>query len=139
MARWAMVQTVDGRVCEIVAEAFDVHSDFQWVDVTDNPMTDAELMNSTFIDGVFQPKQKNQSNTITVEQFLTRWTNAEYRAASAAAWRGSGGNAKNWDIVVVARPEIDLDRQKTMTLKADLVAGGILTQQRADLIFSVAG
>jgi hypothetical protein len=139
MARWAMVQNIDGRVCEIAAAPFDVHSDFQWVDATSSPMTDNELMHSTYVNGVFQPKQQEQSNVITVEQFLTRWTNAEYRAVSAAAWRGASGNAKAWDIVVVARPEIELDRQKTINLKADLVAGGILTQARADQIFSIAG
>ena len=36
----------------------------------------------------------------SVGEFLTRFTNAEYRAADATAWRQTAGNAKNWDIVI---------------------------------------
>jgi hypothetical protein len=67
-------------------------------------------------------------------EFLARFTNAEYRGVTGA-WRQSGGNGKNWDIVV-SDSEINFAKQKVQTLKADLVAGAVLTQARADEIFA---
>jgi hypothetical protein len=72
--------------------------------------------------------------------FVARFTNQEYlalekkRAADIAA--NKVGNAKNWDIVVT-EVTVDMATQKVQTLKADLVTDGILTQARADEIFSV--
>jgi hypothetical protein len=66
-------------------------------------------------------------------EFLARFTNAEYRGVTGA-WRQSGGNGKNWDIVI-SDSVIQMSRQKVQTLKADLVAGTVLTQARADEIF----
>ena len=70
----------------------------------------------------------------TVE-WIGRWTNAEYRAFTAAAWRGTAGNAKNADVVLF-EPVIDLTRKKTITLRDSLVTDGILTAERAAVIFS---
>lgn len=70
----------------------------------------------------------------TSADFIGRFTNAEYRAATAAAWRGTAGNAKNWDVVVFD-PIINLNKKKATTLATSLVADGILTQARADEIF----
>jgi hypothetical protein len=72
---------------------------------------------------------------IATADWIARFTNAEYRAADAATWRQTGGNAKNWDNVLAA-DQIKLERKKVQTLKADLVAGGVLTQARANEIFS---
>jgi hypothetical protein len=74
-------------------------------------------------------------SVLSTSDWIGRFTNAEYRAATAATWRGSAGNAKNWDVVAF-RGTIDMNKKATKTLKSDLVAGGILTQQRADEIFS---
>lgn len=77
-------------------------------------------------------------NFLPTEIFIKRWTNAEYlalekqRAADIAA--DKIGNAKNFDICM-AGDVLRLDSQKVTTLKADLVADGILTQTRADIIF----
>jgi hypothetical protein len=72
--------------------------------------------------------------------FVARFTNQEYlayeRKRAADIDANKIGNAKNWDIVV-AETTIDLATQKVQTLKADLVTDGILTQARADEIFSV--
>lgn len=73
-------------------------------------------------------------STLSNVDFISRFTNAEYRAATAAAWRGTAGNAKNWDVVVF-EPSINLNKKKTDTLKTSLVTDGILTQARADEIF----
>lgn len=67
--------------------------------------------------------------------FIGRFSNAEYRAATATTWRQTAGNAKNWDVVVFD-PIINLNKKKTTTLKTSLVTDGILTQARADEIFS---
>jgi len=71
---------------------------------------------------------------LTNVEFIGRFTNAEYRAATAAAWRGAAGNAKNWDVVIFDSV-INLNKKKTDTLKTSLVTDGILTQVRADEIF----
>jgi hypothetical protein len=78
-------------------------------------------------------------STITPSDFIARWTNAEYlalekkRAADIAA--NKVGNAKNWDNVT-SDGTINMNKKKVQTLKSDLVTDGILTQARADIIFS---
>jgi hypothetical protein len=75
------------------------------------------------------------AGSATSAEFIARFTNAEYRLASGATWRGAGGNAKNWDVIVVGASLVHFSKQKVQTLKADLVSGGVLTQVRADEIF----
>jgi hypothetical protein len=79
---------------------------------------------------------------ITVENtadFIARFTNAEYAKLGNVfvtdAQATKVGLSKNWDIVVLA-DTIVLSNQKAQTLKADLVIRGVLTQARADEIFS---
>lgn len=74
------------------------------------------------------------NTALPTAEFIGRFTNAEYRAATAAAWRGTAGNAKNWDVVVF-EPTINFNKKKTTTLKTSLITDGILTQARADEIF----
>jgi hypothetical protein len=71
---------------------------------------------------------------LTPPDFIGRFTNAEYRAATATTWRQTAGNAKNWDVVVFD-PAINMNKKKVTTLKTSLVTDGILTQARADEIF----
>jgi hypothetical protein len=73
--------------------------------------------------------------TLAVADWIGRFTNAEYRAATAQTWRQTGGNAKNWDVVAFD-PSINLNKKKVATLKTSLVTDGILTQARADEIFA---
>jgi hypothetical protein len=79
------------------------------------------------------PVDTKNVNLATVD-FIGRFTNAEYRAATAATWRQTAGNAKNWDTVVFD-PTINCNKKKTITLRDSLVADGILTAARADAIF----
>jgi hypothetical protein len=79
---------------------------------------------------------------ITVENtsdFIARFTNQEYAKLGNVlvtdAQATKVGLSKNWDIVVLA-DTIQLSNQKAQTLKADLVSRGVLTQARADEIFS---
>jgi hypothetical protein len=73
--------------------------------------------------------------TLASSEFIGRFTNAEYRAATATTWRQTGGNAKNWDVVVFDS-SVNLNKKKVDTLKTSLVTDGILTQARADEIFA---
>jgi hypothetical protein len=81
---------------------------------------------------------KHLKNIIPTTDFIARFTNQEYlavgkqRAADIAA--NKVGYSKNWDIVVTS-DMVDLNKQKSQTIKADLVAAGVLTQARADEIF----
>jgi hypothetical protein len=76
---------------------------------------------------------------VFTSDFITRWTDAEYlllqqqRATDTAA--GNIGNARNWD-QLMAMSSIDMNMNRIKALKAQLVTDGILTQARADVIFS---
>jgi hypothetical protein len=115
---------------------------FSW-GATDDSITGRENLTSaqnTTLDGVVAAHDptKKRKNIMPTTDFIARWSNQEYlalekkRAADIAA--NKVGNAKNWD-VVVAEDIIDMNKQKFVNLKADLVADGILTQARADAIF----
>jgi hypothetical protein len=67
--------------------------------------------------------------------FIARWTNAEYKALQLRRTSDNGKTAKDWDNVT-SDPNINMNKKKTQTLKSNLVADGILTQARADEIFS---
>jgi len=71
--------------------------------------------------------------------FIARFTNAEYAKLGNVkvldAQANKVGISKNWDIVVLA-DTINLSNQKAQTLKSQLVTTGVLTQARADEIFS---
>jgi hypothetical protein len=76
-----------------------------------------------------------ETKTVLIpSDFIGRFTNAEYRAATAAGWRQTGPNAKNWDVVVFDAT-INLNKKKVTSLKDSLVAGGVLTSARANEIF----
>jgi hypothetical protein len=112
-----------------------------WGD-TDETIKNRETLTTeqnTTLDGVIGAHDPNKKYAIATSDFIARFTNAEYlalekkRAADIAA--NKVGNAKNWD-VVIAHDEVNPHKQKTQSLKADLVTDGILTQARADEIFS---
>jgi hypothetical protein len=73
--------------------------------------------------------------TLAVVDWIGRFTNAEYRAATAETWRQTGGNAKNFDVVAFA-DSVKMSKKSVTTLKTSLVTDGILTQARADVIFA---
>jgi hypothetical protein len=72
---------------------------------------------------------------LATSEFISRWTNAEYRKLQDRRMADNGKLGKDWD-VVTADGTIPLDRQRTQNMKADLVTQGILTQARADEIFA---
>ena len=115
---------------------------FSW-GATDDSITGRENLTSaqnTTLDGVIavHDPTKQRKNIIATTDFIARWTNQEYLALEKKRRddiaNNKVGNAKNWDIVV-AEDNIDMNKQKFVNLKADLVTDGILTQARADAIF----
>lgn len=73
--------------------------------------------------------------TLATSEFISRWTNAEYRALQDHRMSDNGKLGKDFD-VITGDGNIPLDKKRTKSLAADLVAVGILTQARADEIFS---
>ena len=73
--------------------------------------------------------------TLPTGDFIARFTNAEYLALQKRRTTDNGKMAKDWDNVT-SDPSINMNKKKTQTLKANLVADGILTQARADEIFT---
>lgn len=78
---------------------------------------------------------------ISCDVFIGRWTRAEYallwqRRATAITNGGAAMDlVKQWDQAMV-RGSINTVAQVTLDFKAAIVSAGILTQQRADAIFS---
>jgi hypothetical protein len=108
----------------------DDRSTWTWV-----PGESATQVQKDAGDNVIATIPIEQKPTLSTPDFIGRFTNAEYRAATATTWRQTAGNAKNWDVVVF-EPSINLNKKKVTTLKTSLVTDGILTQARADEIFS---
>ena len=73
--------------------------------------------------------------TLPTGDFIARFTNAEYLALQKRRTTDNGKMAKDWDNVT-SDPSINMNKKKTQTIKANLVAAGILTQARADEIFA---
>jgi hypothetical protein len=73
--------------------------------------------------------------TLATGEMISRWTNAEYKALQLRRTSDNGKTAKDWDNVT-SDASINMNKKKTQTLKSNLVADGILTQARADEIFS---
>ena len=124
-------------VCPVISTACpDPEERATWSYVAPPTATPAQLAAA---DNVVATIPIAVAGSASVSEFLGRWTNAEYlllekkRAADIAA--NKVGNAKNWDTVIATNP-IKFDKQKVQTLKADLVTDGVLTQTRADEIFS---
>lgn len=80
-------------------------------------------------------------NIIPFSVFISRWTTTEYSnlgkaRATAITNNGAGMTlVKNWDIAA-AQNSVDLNQAAAQSFKSSIVAAGILTQPRADAIFS---
>ena len=51
MARFILVLTSTGRVCDIAPAPFDVHPDFEWLDISNDPQSDEDVMTCKIVDG----------------------------------------------------------------------------------------
>jgi hypothetical protein len=114
---------------------------FQWTEYEIFGRENLTSEQNTTLDGVIavHDPTKHRKNIIPTTDFIARFTNQEYvgvckqRAADITA--SKVGFSKNWDIVVTD-DFVDLNKQKSQRIKDDLVAAGVLTQVRADEIFS---
>jgi len=96
---------------------------------------------NTTLDGVITAHDptKRYKNIIPTTDWVARFTNQEWlalekqKAADIAA--SKVGYSKNLAITL-SEDNVDLNKQKSQKIKDDLVAAGILTQARADEIFS---
>lgn len=109
-------------------------NNLQWLDQAQSRPTDQEI-NDEIARIAALP-----SGRLTVAEFISRWTNAEYaalmQARAAAIQNASGGMTlvRQWDMAM-ARGDVDLSTPAVQSFKATLVSAGILTQARADAIF----
>lgn len=73
--------------------------------------------------------------------FIARFTDAEYlllkQKQQADLTASDASSTRIWDIVI-GKPTLNMNTSDAQTLKAQLVTDGILTQARADQIFSEA-
>src|SRR5262245_23489933 len=119
-------------VCPVVSVAVgdgDVRATWSFIPTSEATQAQIDAGNNVIATIPIEPL-----GTLTTPDFIGRFTNAEYRAATATTWRQTAGNAKNWDVVVF-EPNVNFNKKKTKTLKTSLVTDGILTQARADEIF----
>lgn len=114
---------------------------FSWGE-TDDTIKGRENLTAeenTTLDNVVAAHDPTKTYLLPTTEFIARFTNAEYLALEKKRRddiaNNKVGNAKNWDILV-ANESFNPHKQKAQTLKADLVTDGILTQARADEIFS---
>jgi hypothetical protein len=108
----------------------DDRSTWTWIPEANATQPQIDAGNNVIATIPIEPK-----STLTTADFIGRFTNAEYRAATATTWRQTAGNAKNWDVVVF-EPTVNCNKKKTVTLRDSLVADGIVTAARAAEIFS---
>ena len=116
---------------------------FAW-GATDDTITGRENLTAaqnTTLDGVVAAHDptKKHKNIIATTDWVARFTNQEWlalekqKAADIAS--NKVGYSKNLAITLT-EDNVDLNKQKSQKIKDDLVAAGVLTQVRADEIFS---
>lgn len=82
------------------------------------------------------------SKIIDAPIFIARFTDTEYsniKKAALAQIEQGGAQLQKWIDIATAEGFIDLDRPATQDAKLALVALKLLTQERADIIFSISG
>jgi hypothetical protein len=116
---------------------------FAWGD-TDDSITGRENLSgadNATLDGVVAAHDhtKKIPKVIPTTDFVARFTNQEWLALekqkAADITANKVGYSKNLGITM-SEDVVDLAKQKTQRIKADLVTAGVLTQARADEIFS---
>jgi hypothetical protein len=129
----ATLQAAISEVCPVEAVTVgDPVDRTQWHYVAKPEATPAQLYSA---DTVIVTIPTYPQVAVTTADWIARWTNAEYRALQDRRMSDNGKTGKDFDIVT-AGDSIDFNRKRTQSFKADCVANGILTQARADEIFS---
>jgi hypothetical protein len=123
------------RICQLVAAAkdrFPVAPELSWVEVVDDTTE-----RDTFVDGKlvkYEPPIALQSSMIDGADFLARVTDEEYQAIIAAT--GTSVQIARWVELLRLRGQIDVSGTTAQAAKTGLVAAGLLSQRRANAIFS---
>lgn len=77
--------------------------------------------------------------TVTPGMLVTRFTNGEYKATldyhTSSLAAGTIGPKKTWD-TMMGQSSVDMNDRSVKSVKNGLVSAGVLTQARADVIFS---
>lgn len=111
----------------------------EFVDVVDPDISTAEIADRRSRIEARRLKFQPPVNGIA---FLSRLTDSEYTAIMQAAQAGVAAGQPQlarWIDMLRLNGAIDINGDAAIAAKAAVVAGGLLTQQRADLIFSVTG
>ena len=101
-------------------------------------LTPAQL---TTLDAVIVAHNPNKlrANIIPFSIFLSRWLDPEYallmQRRATAITAGNVTLVRQWDMAM-ANGQVDLNSAAAINFKNAVVAAGILTQTRADVIFS---
>jgi hypothetical protein len=109
-----------------------------WSFIPDPSATPAQIAAAQNVIDTIDPVVKN---IIPFHIFISRWTTTElsnlYKARATAIQTNGAGMTlvKNWD-VAQAQNSVDLNSPAALNFKASIVAAGLLTQVRADAIFS---
>lgn len=120
-------------VCPIVGTTVNHPTDrAQWFY---EPRPEATASQKTAANNVVATIPATIASRVQVEEFINRWTNAEYKALQLKRTSDNGHTAKVWD-GICSSGYIDMNRTKVKNLKADLVTDGVITQARADELFA---
>jgi hypothetical protein len=129
----ATLQAAISEVCPVETVTVGHPADrTQWHYVPKPEATPGQI---TSADSVIGTIPVDPTVAVTSADWIARWTNAEYRALQDRRMSDNGKTGKDFDIVT-ASGSIDFNRKRTQSFAADCVANGILTQARADEIFS---
>ena len=116
---------------------------FAWGD-TDDSITGRENLTgeqNTTLDGVIEAHdpEKRHKNIIPTSDWVARFTNQEWLAVEKQKAEDIAANKVGYSknlAITMTEDSVDLNKQKSQRIKDDLVAAGVLTQARADEIFS---
>lgn len=131
--RYAVVK--DGMVVNAVEVEFG--SDWHPEEGLDLVLSETASAGWTFDGNGFSPPPEEPPAAKTIfdgAEFLARLTDAEYGAILAAS--AQSVQLARWLDIFRLRGEIDVTGTTALAAKAGLVAAGLLTQERADVIFA---
>lgn len=129
----ATLQAAISEVCPVTTVTVDNPVDrTQWHYVPTVAATSEQIYSA---DNVIGTIPINPQVAVSTADWIARWTNAEYRALQDRRASDNGKTGKDFDIIT-AGPSVDFNRKRTQSFAADCVTNGILTQARADEIFS---
>lgn len=129
-----------GRICQFVAsegERFPVYPTLRWVEVPDDTTEQDAYIDGAVVKAEVAVVQPAPLDGLT---FLARLSPQEYATIIVTAHElltQGNGQLSFWIDMLRLRGSIDLSGADAQGAKAALVAGSLLTQERADAIFAL--